>query len=242
MADPQRNLNYKEKFKMAVSKKSETIIVLPGIEFKTMQIRIVGETPLVTHPFPLKAMRQIEEKQQAVAKTKKHDIRNPAEDFITSLYWLTPPPTEFTQEAFDQAVANGARFGFHSGGLKQSATMAAVRRGIVKNAPTARGLFHVINTDQDLIYGKDCIEIHSEEPPKMRVDCLSTFSSGADMRYRPQFDKWWAQFTVKYDAGMISPEQILTWFKLGGFSCGLGENRAEKGEGWGSYSIKGVAQ
>jgi hypothetical protein len=31
---------------MAASKKSETIIVLPGIEFRTMEIKIIGETPL----------------------------------------------------------------------------------------------------------------------------------------------------------------------------------------------------
>jgi hypothetical protein len=223
---------------MATAKKNnENIVVLPEIEFKVMKVRIVGETPLVTHPFPLKAMRQIEEKQQNIAKTKKHDIRNPMEDFINSCYWLTPAPTEYTEEAFSEAIDGGARFGFHAGGIKNSAIMAAYRRGLVKNAVTARGLFHIINTEMDTIYEKSCVEILSDEPPKMRRDCLSTFAAGADMRYRPQWDNWEMLFDIRFDAGVISPEQILMWFKLGGFSCGLGENRAEKGEGWGAYRL-----
>ena len=115
--------------------------------------------------------------------------------------------------------------------------MAAYRRGLVKNAVTARGLFQVIDTTQDFIYQKSCIEILSDAPPKMRKDCLSTFNCGRNMRYRPQFDNWSLEFTIKYDAGTVNPEQILMWYQLGGFACGLGENRAEKGEGWGSYVL-----
>jgi hypothetical protein len=217
---------------------NELAIEIPAIEFKTFRMTIVGETPLVTHPFPLKAMRQIEEKQQGAAKTKKHDIRNPMEDFINSLYWLTPAPTEYTEEAFFKAVENGARFGFHAGGVKNSAIMAAYRRGLIKNAVTGRGLFHIVGTEMDTIYGKSCVEIISKEPPRMRKDCLSTFNSGADMRYRPQFDEWKMTFDVRYDSGIITVEQLMTWFQLGGFACGLGENRAEKGEGWGSYRLE----
>ena len=220
-----------------MAKAKETVVVLPEVEFKVMRVRIVGETPLVTCPFSVKAMRQIEEKQQGKAKTGKHDIRNPWEDFINALYWLTPPPKEYTEEAFTEAVKNGARFGFHAGGIKNSAIMAAYRRGIVKNAVTARGMFQIINTETDMVYDKQCIEILSDEPPKMRKDCLSTFSSGADMRYRPQFDKWAMEFDVRFDSKAVTAEQILMWFKLGGFACGLGENRAEKGEGWGSYTL-----
>ncbi len=223
---------------MATKKSTQSEIVsIPSIEFKTFRMKLIGETPLVTCPFSLKQMRQIEDKQQGVPKTKKHDIRNPMEDFINALYWLTPPPKEYTEEAFLDACANGARFGFHVGGIKNSAIFAAVRRGIIKNRPEGRGLFTILDAETDLIYEKSCIEILTDEPPKMRKDCLSTFNSGADMRYRPQFDKWSMEFDVKYDAGAITMEHILTWFQLGGFACGLGENRAEKGEGWGAYRV-----
>ena len=217
--------------------KKEITVKLPEVDFKLLTVKLTGETPLVTCPFSIKQMQKIEDKQQGKAKTQKHEIRNPWEDFICALYWLTPPPLEFSEEAFNSAIENGARFGFHVGGVKNSAIMAAYRRGLVKNAVTARGLFQIIDTEQDFLYKKTCVEIISDAPPKMRKDCLSTFSSGADMRYRPQFDNWSIEINVKYDAGTVSPEQLLMWFQLGGFACGLGENRQEKGEGWGAYCL-----
>jgi hypothetical protein len=213
------------------------IITLPEIDFRITKVKIKGVAPLVTNPFSLKQMKQIEDKEHGAAKTKKHDIRNEWENFIEAIYWLSNKPNDYTEEAFNLAVSSGARFGFHVGGLKNSAIMAAYRRGVVKNAVTARGLFQIQGTEQDLIYGKQCVEIITPKPPIMRADCLSTFNSGADMRYRPQFDTWRMEFDVMYDAGAITLEQLLMWFKLGGFACGLGENRAEKGEGWGSYEL-----
>ena len=221
-----------------MASKKEVTVTLPEIDFKTVDITLYGTSPLVTHPFPMKAMRQIEEKQMQTAKTSKHEIRKPWSDFGESLYWLTEPPAEFTEESIRDAMANGAVFGFHVGGIKDSAISAAVRRGLVKNAPVARGMFRICNTKQDHLYKKNCLSIKSAEPPIMRKDCLSTFSSGADMRYRPQFDDWSIDVSIEYDASAISLEQLLMWFKLGGFACGLGENRAEKGEGWGSYTIE----
>lgn len=221
------------------TKKSDgaVIITLPEIEFKTVTVKIKGITPLVTQPMTIKNMRKIEDKQHGAAKTKKNEIRNEWEDFIQSIYWLSTPPEEYTEKAFVKAVQSGAHYGFSVGGVKDSAVTAAVRRGVVKNAPVGRGLFQIINAKADKLYDKQCVEIITPEPPKMRVDCLSTFSSGADMRYRPQFDEWRMEFDVKFDAGILSLDQLLMWFKLGGFACGLGENRAEKGEGWGSYEL-----
>lgn len=221
---------------MVAKKETPVVITLPKVEFKTAIIKIRGTTPLVTQPKSLKMMRNISEKQHGRAKTKKHDMRNEWEDFIESIYWLSTPPKDFTEEAFNEA-AKGARYGFAVGGVKDSAIMAAMRRGLIKNAVTGRGLFQIVNTQKDMLYDKQCVEIITPKPPKMRVDCLSTFNSGADMRYRPQFDEWSMELEVRFDAGILPLEQLLMWFQLGGFACGLGENRAEKGEGWGSYEL-----
>lgn len=222
---------------MATKKEEKNIVVnIPSLDLQVATIKIKGTNPLVTNPFSLKQMRQIEEKQHGVAKAKKHDIRNEWQDLIESIYWLSDTPTEYTKDAFDAAVVNG-RYGFAVGGVKDSAIQAAYRRGLVKNAVTGRGLFQILGTEQDRIYQKQCVEIITPEPPQMRVDCLSTFNSGADMRYRPQFNEWRMEFQVMFDAGVLSLDQLCMWFQLGGFACGLGENRAEKGEGWGSYIL-----
>jgi hypothetical protein len=214
-----------------------TVVTLPEIDFRVVTVKIKGTTPLVTNPFPVKQRQQIEDKHKGKAKDKKHDILNEWENFIEAIYWLSGKPSEYSEAAFNEAVANGARYGFHAGGLKNSAIMAAYRRGVVKNAVTARGFFQIQGTEKDQTHNTQCIEIITPNPPIMRVDCLSTFNSGRDMRYRPQFDEWRMEFDVVYDAGAITLDQLLMWFKLGGFACGLGENRAEKGEGWGSYEL-----
>ena len=219
-------------------KENKLIVNIPEIEFKAVRIKIKGTTPLVTNPFSLKQMQQISDKQHDLnpPKTRKHPVRNEWEDFTQALYWLSPPPLEYTEEAFIEAAKNG-RWGFSVGGLKNSAVAAAARRGIVKSMSSARGFFEIKGAEQDFLYKKSCIEIITPEPPFMRVDCLSTFNSGADMRYRPQFDEWRMEFDVRVDTSVLTVEQLLTWFRLGGFACGLGENRAEKCEGWGSYEL-----
>lgn len=223
---------------MATTKKAtgEVVVALPEIEFKVVTVKIKGVAPLVTQPFSIKQMRKIEDKQHGIAKAKKHEIRNEWQDFSEAIYWLSDPPAEYSEEGITRALEHG-RYGFAVGGVKNSAILAAMRRGLIKNAVTGRGLFNITSTEQDRLYSKQCVEIITPEPPKMRVDCLSTFKSGADMRYRPQFDEWRMEFDVKFDSGVLSLDQLLMWFKLGGFACGLGENRAEKGEGWGSYEL-----
>jgi hypothetical protein len=222
---------------MATKNQEVQQVTIAPMDLRKVSLTLVGDSPIVTHPFPLKALRQIEDKQHGAAKTKKHELRNEWEDFIESLYWLSEPPGEYSEEAWE-AVKGAARFGVHVGGIKSSATSAAYRSGTVKNIVSANGMFRITNTEQDRLYRIDCCELTAPKPPTMRKDCLSTFSSGADMRYRPQFDEWKITLDVMYNAGLISIDALFTWFSMGGFSCGLGEYRAEKGGTWGSYHVQ----
>jgi hypothetical protein len=223
---------------MAKKKVEEQVITLPELKLQKATIKIIGETQLVVHSFSKKAMDSIENKQHGKPKNSKHEIRNEWEELIQCLYWITPPPTELTQEAWEQALVNGARFGFKAGGIKDCAVSAAYRRGLVRNMPTARGYFSIINTYEDQLYAKQVVEIEYATPPKMRRDCLSTFNSGADMRYRPQFDDWSMTIDLVFDASAITVAEIANWFRLGGFTVGLGENRTEKSaDGWGSFRL-----
>lgn len=151
------------------------------------------------------------------------------------------------------------RFGFQVSGIKESALAGAYRLGLVKNLPTARMYFSIKNSVVDHLYKQSVIEIitptipggaegtvgsdgHTTEysgrmAPIMREDCLSTFSSGADMRYRMMFENWSMDLEIEYNADFINIETICYWFSLGGMGVGLGENRAEKGGPWGQYRV-----
>ena len=93
---------------MATSKSVEVIEIRP-IEVKRATVRIVGDTPLIMHAWSEKAKREMLEKQMKVTKTKAKAAKDPIEDFIRSMYWKTPMPTDMTQAGFERAISEGAR-------------------------------------------------------------------------------------------------------------------------------------
>ena len=212
---------------MATKKTETTAISIPAIEIRTATIKVVGDTPLIMHAWSDKAKQMILDKQMKKAKSKGHDAKNPVEDFIESMYWLSGKPDEYTEEAFAEAIENGARFGFPATAFKASAVSAAYRAGITKNMVTMNGAFHIDG---------EFVEIHGI--PHIREDMVRIAMGGTDIRFRGQFDEWSAIFTAKYNAAVLSLEQLVNMFNLGGFACGLGEWRPEKGGTFGMYHVE----
>ena len=103
---------------MGAKKQENVVVEIPQLEVKQVKIRIVGDTPLIVKAFSQKAKEEIAEVQQKKAKTKK-EAENIWETFINSLHWITPKPKEYTEEAFNKAIKNGAKFGFPATGIKQ---------------------------------------------------------------------------------------------------------------------------
>lgn len=136
-------------------------------------------------------------------------------------------PTSFTKEAFDEALANGAKFGFPAKGIKASIVSGAYRNGYTKDKVSLYGAF---------LIPEEFITIDFEEL-EMREDYVRIAHGGTDIRFRPQFNNWSMTFTIQYNENIYSIEQIINFINLGGFSCGLGEMRIEKGGNFGSYEV-----
>ncbi len=210
--------------------KTEIVAIKP-IEMNVVEITIKGDTPLIMHAWSEKAKRMMLEAQTGKAKGKKKELRNPVEDFINSMYWLTEAPTEYTEEAFEKAIENGARFGFPVTAFKQAAISAAYRMKWVKDKMGLRGAFF-IESDCD-----DMIEIKSDTPI-MREDMVKIGMGTADLRYRGEFRNWSAKFRVKYNInGEFSLENILNIINAGGQVCGVGEWRPERDGQFGMYHV-----
>lgn len=203
------------------------VVEIPALDIKIANIRIVGDSPLIMHKWSEKAKKEILDKQMKVAKSKGHDAKSPMADFINSMYWLEGEPEEKTQEAFEKAIANGARFGFPATAVKAAAVAAAYRAEIVKNKVSMNGAFHIMG---------EFVEIHGT--PIIREDMVKVGMGTADIRYRGEFPTWWAEFTVRYNAGVLSLQQLINMISMGGFACGIGEWRAEKGGTFGMYHVE----
>lgn len=218
---------------MAIKKAATEVIEIRPIEIKKVTIRIVGDTPLIMHAWSEKAKRMMLEAQMGIAKGKKKEAKNPVDDFIRSMYWLTPMPEDGTMESFEEAIANGARFGFPVTAFKQAAISAAYRMGWAKDKMSMRGAFFIDSDENGMI------EIHSDTP-EMREDMVKVGMGTADIRYRGEFKNWYADLTISYNAnGQYSLENIVNIINAGGYVCGVGEWRPERDGQNGMFHVAG---
>lgn len=237
------------------TKKSELIEIRPITEAQ-VSIHVQGTSPLIMHAWSAKAKRQILEKELGFTVSKARDVKNPFEDFCSSMYWLTPMPEEFTAKTVSDALQT-ARFGFPVAAFKQAAIAAAFRMGWLKDKVSSRGAFFIVPTHNGY-YGGDLqadfdrkaltivpnvyksepmIEIHSDTPV-MREDMVRVGLGAADIRYRGEFRNWSADFDIRYNMnGQYSIEQIANIINAGGFACGIGEWRPEKDGQYGMFKV-----
>ncbi len=221
---------------------SKAVNILP-LELETVNIKIVGTSPLIVHAWSHKAKQEMLDKQMGKAKKSKHDVKIPMNDAIESLYWLTNKPELGKDDAeaeknFDAAVTSGAKFGFPVTGIKQSAITGAYRSGMDVKQTELRGSFYIegstdcSTTDLAEIVGSD---------PKVREDTVLVggMSKSADIRYRGQFDEWEIPLRFTYNKnGKYTLEQLLNCFNAGGFATGIGEWRPERDGQFGMYRLE----
>lgn len=231
-----KSKNQEEKT-VAATKKIETVEIKP-IEMNTVEVTLIGDTPLIMHAWSEKAKRMMLEAQQGKAKGKKKEVKNPVDDFIQSMYWLDGMPNtagkneEECEELFTQAIQSGARFGFPVTAFKQAAISAAYRMGWTKDKMSLRGVFFIESDFGDMA------EIVSDTP-EMREDMVKIGMGTADIRYRGEFKNWRTTFRIKYNVnGQYSLENILNILNGGGMVCGVGEWRPERDGQFGMFHVK----
>lgn len=170
------------------------------------------------------------------------DIRDPFAEFMDALYWLTPKPTEHTPEAFEAAIAAGAKFGFPTSAIKQAALAACYRAGVIPNQVGMKCSFYLNAVDGfDLGTGSELAVIDTDEPPVFREDMVKIggMTKVADLRYRPAFNHWKIRLTVSLiETGTFTMESIINAINLGGYMNGIGEWRMEKDGDFGHYHIE----
>lgn len=219
---------------MLMATKNVELIEIRPIEIQKTTIRVVGDTPLIMHAWSEKAKREMLEKQMKKTKATARDAKNPVEDFIRSMYWLTPMPTDMSEKGFEKAINEGARFGFPVTAFKQAAISAAYRMGWAKDKMSMRGAFFIDGDENQMI------EIHSDVPV-MREDMVKVGMGTADIRFRGEFRNWYADMTISYNKnGQHTLEQIINIINAGGYVCGVGEWRPERDGQYGMFRVESI--
>jgi len=203
---------------MAVAKAQA--ISIPQLDIRHLEITLVSDAQLVCHKWSEKAKKQMLDKQQKKPKPKK-EAKDPVQNFMDSLYWLSKKPKKPTM-----ADLKKAKFGFPVIAFKAAAVDACSHvDGITK--VLARGAFHIEG---------DLVNIDSG-PPAMREDMVRVGMGTADIRYRGEFKDWRVTLPIRYNANILSVEQLMNLFEVAGFAIGIGENRPQKNGSWGMFHV-----
>ena len=184
-------------------------IDVPAIDIRTIEISVIGDSPLIVHRWSEKAKAMIAAKQQKRAATAK-EARDPQADFEQSLYRM--PDSE--AYAIPAVAFKGA--------------MVAACRYASMKMTEARGAFHVIGEMVPII----------GPAPTMREDMVRVGMGVADIRYRGQFDPWAVNLSIAYNSAVVSPAQLVNLLNLAGFGVGVGEWRPEKDGSFGRFRVE----
>lgn len=193
---------------MATKKNTEAVITLPALNIQFLKLRLKGDSSLICHAWSEKAKRQMLDKQMKKAKQAK-EAKDPEQDYRDSLY---PHPD--------------GGYGFPAVAFKAAAVDACSSiEGVTK--VEARGAFHIIG---------DMVKIEGEPTP--REDMVRVGMGTADIRYRGEFREWSAEITLRYNANVLSREQIANLFNTAGFAVGVGEWRPQKDGSFGMFHVE----
>ena len=221
------------------TKKEVSSVTLPELNLQKFTLKLVGDSPLISHAWSHKAKKMILDKQQKKA-SQGREVRRPFVDFAESLYWLTEKPN-FDGLTDDQArevlneVIPKSKFGFPTIAFKSAALDAGYQQGaLVRNAgsgdlakTTARGAFHILG---------EFVEINGIPTP--REDMVRIGMGSADLCYRAEFKTWSTELFITFNKSVISMEQIVNLFRLGGFANGVGDWRPAKDGSFGTFHVE----
>jgi hypothetical protein len=183
-------------------------IELPKIRIEHATIFIVGDSPLIVHNWSEKAKKQILDKQMKKAKQAK-EPKDPEQDYLDSLYHLPEGGYGFPAIAFKSAAVDACS---HIAGVTKV---------------EARGAFHVM---------AELVKINGVPEPRedmVKIDKGST----ADIRHRGEFKAWSCVLPIRYNANVLSLEQLLNLFETAGFAIGVGERRPQKDGSNGMFHV-----
>jgi len=193
---------------MATKKPESQTITLPPLNLQTIQLRLVGDSPLICHAWSEKAKKQMLDKQMKRANVGKQ-AKDPEQDFRDSLYPHPDGGYGFPAIAFKAAAVDAATF----------------VDGITK--VQMRGAFHIPG---------ELLKI--EGVPTPREDMVKIAMGTSDIRFRGEFKQWAVTVPIQFNANAISAEQIVNMFSVAGFACGVGEWRPQRDGMFGRFHVE----
>lgn len=212
--------------------KASSALTISAPDFRTIALTIEGTAPLVINKFSKKAADKMRADQEAGSTSKSKKNRE-AKDF--------------------EALYNGARHigsseenkqiiqwdGIHAASFRNAAISACRAAGYVM---TKAKLAIFIEADGFDIEDKTPLVRLTKGEPEMVVSQCRNATGVIDLRPRPHYFPWEAQLRIRYDAGMLTDQDVVNLIARVGKQVGIGEGRPDSkqsaGLGYGLFDIK----
>lgn len=202
-----------------------TLTITP-LNMRVVQMRIIGDSPLVINRMSEKAMKTMEEKQRAGGTAKTRKARAPRDfeaDFRNASY-----------------VSEEGWYGLHASSFRNAAIDVCRVAGLVMTR--AKLAIFVIADGLDKKDGTPLVRIHGDEPENFMA-YVRNATGVVDLRARPMWRKWSCVVTVRYDADVLTEVDVVNLMMRVGAEAGLGEGRPNSknsnGLGFGTFHIQG---
>jgi hypothetical protein len=190
-------------------------VAISRIDAETLQVPILGTSPLIMHNWSEKAKRQMLDNMQGRKNPK--EPKDPEGEYQSAFYVTKDGTYGFPVLAFKAATVEASRF------YGKTVTKVGLRQTLFftgEYSATAK---------------QSLVEITGD--PHMREDVVRVGMSGTDLRYRPEFPEWSTVLTVTYVKSPLTRESVLSLIDAGGMGTGVGEWRPEKDGDFGTYRI-----
>jgi hypothetical protein len=196
---------------MPAKKAQDINYQIPAPNIKDMKVKIKGTSPLIFHKWDEKAIRMMLDKQMKKA-VKGREVRDPEKEAENSFYTDAEGKVAFPARNIKQAIVGSARF--------LSGLPMTILRGAVFVVGDKDGFIPV-----------------TYKKKSHRQDMVTVGMGSADIRFRGQVEDWNMEFIIRFDADILSAEQVLNLLQRAGFSQGLGEWRPEKNGDFGTFEV-----
>ena len=184
-----------------------------AIELPAIDIRTIVLSLVGDSPLIVHAWSEKAKRQMLDKQMKRaaraKEARNPEADYEACFY----------------RTESGA-YGFPAIGVKGA--MISACRFVDAKMTMARGAFHI-----------DCELLEVIGEPRPREDMVRVGMGVADIRYRPEFPDWRIPVAIRFNASVISAEQVTNLLNTAGFGVGIGEWRPEKNGSYGRFHVAG---
>jgi hypothetical protein len=204
--------------------KSSIQVAITPPNFQHLAINLRGTTPLVINRFSAKAMETIRRTQEAGSTARSRKTRE-SKDF---------------DALFEGAkhISDDGWEGIHAAAFRNAAISACRACGF--KMTHAKLAFMVMQDGFDRVDGAPLVKLTSGTAEQW-VAPVRNKTGVVDLRCRPMYREWAATLRIRYDAGMLTADDVVNLIARVGLQVGIGEGRPDSKEsaglGYGLFEI-----